>query len=210
MPPNVEVYGLQLPGRADRLAERPFTSVRELVPEISGSMTEVFGQAICFIWAQHGRDPCLRGGSLVATRYGKGARSPICLRPGAKIAEPALSIFQMNNRDFLAKVVELNGTPREVLDTPDLLSIVLPLLRADFKLVETYQFGACERLPCPITAIGGSEDEETQNGALEAWQAQTDSTFAMHVLAGDHFFIHSQEQALCRILHDTLAREDSA
>jgi medium-chain acyl-[acyl-carrier-protein] hydrolase len=112
----------------------------------------------------------------------------------------------MNDADFLAEIRKLNSTPEEVLGNPDLLQLVLPTLRADAELCETYQYVDGARLPCPIVAFAGTKDEEETVERMREWHVQTTGSFSLHALPGDHFFIHSSERQVIELLLRELQR----
>jgi medium-chain acyl-[acyl-carrier-protein] hydrolase len=101
----------------------------------------------------------------------------------------------------------LNGTPKAVLEQEELMQIMIPLLRADFAVGETYAYAPDtpeSLLSCPISAFGGLQDPEASRQELEAWGEQTSATFSLHMFAGDHFFLHSAESLLLKILSQQL------
>lgn len=97
----------------------------------------------------------------------------------------------------------LNGTPPEVFEYPELLEAALPFLRADFSVAETYAYQDEPPLATPITAFGGHEDT-IRSENLQAWRRQTSSTFELHMLPGDHFFINTSQNVLLEMLSHRL------
>lgn len=91
--------------------------------------------------------------------------------------------------EFASEVRKLNGTQEEFFEQPELMEMLLPLMRADFEMIETYQYYPEEPLACRITAYGGISDTEVTVESLKAWQQQTSSKFILRMLPGDHFFI---------------------
>jgi len=73
---------------------------------------------------------------------------------------------------------------------------MMPVLRADFALIQTYAYKPAAPLSCPITAFGGLQDESVSERQLHAWQAQTSAQFSMEMIEGDHFFIHASQKRL--------------
>jgi medium-chain acyl-[acyl-carrier-protein] hydrolase len=98
--------------------------------------------------------------------------------------------YNLPEPEFIESVLNLNGTPPEVLRNPELRQLVLPTLRADFTVCETYRFGGGSPLGCPITAFGGLRDRIARE-RLEAWREQTTSAFELRMFPGDHFFINT-------------------
>jgi len=113
-------------------------------------------------------------------------------------------IYTLPESSFLEKIRHLNGTPAEILDNPELLQVLLPILRADFALCETYHYLPEIPLPCAITAFGGLQDETILQQDLDAWKQQTQTTFRLHYFAGNHFFLHESQAALLNTLANEL------
>jgi surfactin synthase thioesterase subunit len=129
-------------------------------------------------------------------------------RRAPQIPDTGIQLHLMNDADFLAKIGELNGTPSEVLANSELLQLILPALRADSELCETYEYVDGPPLSCPITALAGKDDNEETQERLEGWRLQTSSLFSLYVFEGDHFFIHSNEQKILRLLRVKLCKNN--
>jgi medium-chain acyl-[acyl-carrier-protein] hydrolase len=85
------------------------------------------------------------------------------------------------------------------------MEVLLPMLRADFALGESYVYESETALKCGLTAIAGSSDRYVCRDDMEAWREQTAGGFSMVVLEGDHFFFHSAGQTLIERVYRTLA-----
>jgi medium-chain acyl-[acyl-carrier-protein] hydrolase len=98
--------------------------------------------------------------------------------------------------DLLRELRRLGGMPQQVFHEEDLIDLMLPTLRADFEVLETYSYEAEPPLGCPVSAFGGLEDGYAGREGLEAWRAQTSSRFSLRMFNGDHFFLQSGEGSL--------------
>jgi len=108
--------------------------------------------------------------------------------------------YQLPEAEFIQELRRLNGTPKEVLESSELMEIMMPLLRADFEAVETYEYQPGPLLDCAISAFGGSEDPDVSQADVEAWGEHTSSEFKCKIMAGDHFFLVPQQQSLLQEL----------
>jgi len=79
-------------------------------------------------------------------------------------------------------------------------------LRADFAIAETYRCSHAQPLSCPITVFGGLDDTLAAREDLEAWRIHTTGSFDLWQLPGDHFFIHTSDSLILRILSRELTR----
>jgi medium-chain acyl-[acyl-carrier-protein] hydrolase len=102
--------------------------------------------------------------------------------------------------EFLQELRDLNGTPAGVLNNPELLQLVSPLLRADFSICGTYIYQPEPPLNCPISVFGGIDDPNETGDRLQSWSLQTSSTFSLTLLPGDHFFLQTSQLILLKLL----------
>jgi medium-chain acyl-[acyl-carrier-protein] hydrolase len=212
LPPYVEVAGVQLPGRGRRILEPPVTRLRELIAMLGAGLQPELERPFVFYGHSLG---ALVSFELCRWLRRSGRPGPAHLfvsgRRAPQLASLRAPIHAAEESVFVAGVMELNGTPREALENRELRETMLPILRADFALGETYEYVDEAPLSCPITALGGTRDSDTGNGRLEAWRAQTAAGFASRRFEGDHFFIHSAKDdtlaALAHGLHRVALRQ---
>jgi surfactin synthase thioesterase subunit len=98
----------------------------------------------------------------------------------------------------------MNGTPESVLNEPELLRLLLPAIRADFRLCENYSLREGV-LDCPIRVFGGAHDDGVRERHLEGWRNFTSSDCTVRLLPGDHFFIHDSFRLMLRAIAVDLA-----
>jgi medium-chain acyl-[acyl-carrier-protein] hydrolase len=201
LPPGVEVCPVQLPGRGHRMNEPPFLSGDALVPALAEALSPyldkpfaIFGHSmgahISFELARHLRR---HAGLAPEHLFVSGRRAP-------QLPERGRIVYDLPDDELVEHLRHLNGTPREVLESPELMQLMLPLLRADFALCDTYAYADEPPLDCPVTAFGGLGDTDVPRVDVEAWAAQTTGAFSLRMLPGDHFFIHEQEASILHVL----------
>jgi surfactin synthase thioesterase subunit len=127
-------------------------------------------------------------------------------RRAPQISDDDPITYDLPEDEFRAELLRLKGTPVEVLEHAELMSFMLPLLRADFELIQTYQYSDDLPLHCPISVYGGLQDEDVPRELLLLWKRQTDAQFSLHMLPGDHFFLRSASRILLDLLRQELFR----
>ena len=131
----------------------------------------------------------------------------VSARRAPQLPAPTLPIHASSEPIFLEELRRLNGTPKAVLENAELMQLLLPTLRADFAISETYVYTASTfLLDCPITAFGGLQDQYSNYDSLEAWREQTSGTFLVQMLPGTHFFLNSAQPLLLQLLSQELHR----
>jgi medium-chain acyl-[acyl-carrier-protein] hydrolase len=113
------------------------------------------------------------------------------------------NLHHLPNDEFKKGILELGGTPREVLEHSELMELMLPVLRADFTAVETYRLVENEKLTTNITILNGKEDDMTLPEIVE-WKKHTVGTCHFYEFTGDHFFINNQKESICKIINYVL------
>ncbi|OUC11712.1 MAG: putative thioesterase [Alkalinema sp. CACIAM 70d] len=206
LPTTIEVCPIELPGRGLRLQEPAFDQLQPLVQAIGEALLPTLDRP--FILFGHSM------GGLICFEFARwlrrqGARSPIHLlisgRRAPQIAATMPLRYNLPEPEFLAALHRLNGTPQAILEHPELMKLLLPTLRADFSVVETSVYTPEPPLDCPITVFGGWDDPETSLVGLQAWRVQTQQSFRLELLPGDHFFLHSAQSQLLTLIRQILS-----
>ena len=115
----------------------------------------------------------------------------------------AKRVHDLPHDEFIAELRQKNGTPEAVLNSPELLALLLPAVRADFALVEAYQYRANIRLDVPIDVFAGQQDEVSAE-SLAPWLAETNASSKLHWFEGGHFFINNETDAVIDRLRQLL------
>lgn len=113
-------------------------------------------------------------------------------------------IYNLPEAEFVTRLRSLNGMSSEVVENSELMALLVPILRADFAVCETYVYQAGLPLPCPITALGGLADPYVDRTGLSAWREHTSGTFTLRMFPGDHFYLNTQQYPLLRVLAQDL------
>lgn len=205
LPLSVEVCPIELPGRGFRLRESPFTRLEPLIQAIAYPLLPYLDKPYAFFGHSMGGLISFELTRFLRREYGI---SPIHLFISARRAPqvPASHppIHKLSDSKFQDELRRLNGTPEAVLENAELMQLLLPTLRADFSVIETYTYATEPPLDCPIAVFGGLEDREVSYEELQAWREQTNGAFSLHMLPGNHFFMHSAQSLVLELLSQIL------
>jgi medium-chain acyl-[acyl-carrier-protein] hydrolase len=184
---------MQLPGRESRLREAPFIRMSDAVERVAEALERHLDLPFALFGHSMGAILCFELARLLRSRYGVG---PIHLfvsaRRAPQFSDPRPPLHRLPDARFIAEIDRrYNGLPREVLANTELMELLLPMLRADVQMIETYAYEPGFPLDCPITAFGGVEDSGLRIEDLEGWHAHTNSRFETKLFPGDHFFVQS-------------------
>jgi medium-chain acyl-[acyl-carrier-protein] hydrolase len=206
LPSTVGVYPVQLPGREERVGECGFTNIQSLIANLIPAVSKyldkpaaVFGHSM---------------GGLIAFEFARVLSSSLgvpvkhlfvsgCPGPNAPRRFP--TIYHLPDQELLRQVQQLEGISENVLNNPELTKLILPTLRADFELCETYQPCSSQTIDVPITVFGGIGDTRVPRIDLELWHKVTLRSCMIRMMPGNHFFIHAAAQSLLQAIAEVLA-----
>lgn len=204
---NAEICAVQLPGKGSRLNEAQYQSIDTLVEDLAEVLTPIIDKPYV-IWG-HSFGSRI-GFELI--RYFKEHKMPMPIHfiPAASRAPHELNtrnpIHGLSDEGFKIKLKEMGGTPDEIIEHDELMSILLPGLKADFKLAETHKVSTIEQLNVPVTLLGGTSDTIIPPDSLPNWQAHFCGDFELEMIEGDHFFIDKQFESVSKKLVDIIQR----
>jgi medium-chain acyl-[acyl-carrier-protein] hydrolase len=207
LPADVEVCLAHLPGRGTRLLDAPYTRLQPLVETIAREILPYTDKPFIFFGHSMGAIISFELARLLYTERGlwpvhlfvSGCRAP-------QIRTTDRRTYDWPEAGFVEDLRRLNGTPQEVLESPELMQLLMPSLRADFEVVQTYSYTAGQTLKCPVTVFGGLQDQEVSCEHLEGWREQTIGAVTFRLFPGDHFFIHSSQPLILQALAQDLER----
>jgi surfactin synthase thioesterase subunit len=207
----LDIKPVELPGRGARLLE-----------PLAADWEDLIGTLACEIAGDIRGPYALFGhsfGALVAFEIAHAVRERDLAMPGALIVSGAHAPSRRDNRRFeqlesddalRAELRRLNGTDAAALASTELMDLILPVLRADFRLCGQYHRRDRQPLALPVHVLAGTADETTPD-TLAAWRQETAAEFTLDYFDGDHFFIQSCEEpvlaTLCRYLERTQAAD---
>jgi surfactin synthase thioesterase subunit len=202
LPAEVQVCPIQLPGREERLSETPVTRVPLLVASVAEALTPhldlpyvLFGHSLGALLAfELARE--LRRRELPGPKhlFVSAARAP-------HLSPREHAIHDLPETEFIAELCRRYGSmPTAVLQSAELMALLLPILRADLALLETYQHGVEPPLACPIGALTGTEDPHVRREEVAAWREHTAGGFTLQLLPGGHLYLKDDPTAVPRAL----------
>ncbi|CAL9339834.1 thioesterase II family protein [Streptomyces sp. enrichment culture] len=192
-PPEVELVGIQYPGREDRFDDPASTGMGELVTAVADAVLPLLDRP----YALFGHSM----GSAVAWELAheldrRGVPGPRRLFASGRAAPGTAVTGQLHRQDddvLCAELARLGGTSREVLDDPGLRPLVLTAVRHDYRIIETHRPDRRPPLSCPIHVLTGDADpelgaERSREGA-GGWADLTTARTEVRVFPGDHFYL---------------------
>jgi medium-chain acyl-[acyl-carrier-protein] hydrolase len=107
-------------------------------------------------------------------------------------------LHDLSDKDLLRALARLNGAPAEVLADGEVMRLLLPVVRADLRLAEQWEFTPAEPLSVPVSLLSGRADPLAPAAEMAGWRAHFTGETVVREYDGDHFFIHGQRDVLLR------------
>lgn len=195
LPGYIEPVAAVLPGREARFTEEPYCQMAAVITHLADALPPWLGTRFAFFGYSMGARIAL---ALTQELLSRDLPGPDALFVGGSPG-PALAVdvpgWKDSDDDLAAHLRALGGVPPEVAAEPELLSLMLPTVRADLTVVATWPY---RRYPvrAPIQAFAGTEDSYASPARMKAWAAETASWFRLNTMPGGHFFIHATTQQL--------------
>ena len=206
---QAEVFAAQLPGRGKRFNETPATVLQTLIESLMQAIIPLMDKPCVFFGHSMGAilayELCLKLHSENKTLPSILMLSA-CNPPHFK-TEKSTPLHTLPSAQFWQAVHQINGTPNEVFKNTELLELVEPALRADFKIAgDWHQQNKSHQpiLPIPIKLFGGLKDKSISKENLSAWRDYSVNTAPPQFLKGDHFFINDAESGLLPLISTSL------
>ncbi|MEM1256293.1 MAG: alpha/beta fold hydrolase [Cyanobacteria bacterium P01_H01_bin.21] len=189
LPDIVELSAIELPGRGKRMAEPALNRVSSIVENLGPELLPYLN--IPYACFGHSL------GALVAFEICRWLQNTTHISPfhlwvsasqAPHLPTTKSPMHTLPDADFINELKRYKGTPTSILNNAEMMTFVLPILRADFTVLETYQYQPSEPLNCPITGFWGQQDPIVSQSEVAAWHIHT-RDFSLEAIDGDHFFM---------------------
>lgn len=193
LPDHIEIMAFQLPGRENRLLEPAIDDLDKLVDHSVSVIAEYQDKPFALFGHSLGAKVAFEvTRKLHQHRYPDPLHLFVAGQAAPHLPLKRRPFHKLPDQQFIQSIIkQYNAVPKPVLENPELLALVMPALRGDFRMNDQYTYSKKPPLDCPITAFGGEKDPEVTQDGLQAWRSETTAQFSTRLFPGDHFFINS-------------------
>lgn len=206
--PAIEICAIQLPGRGKRFLDPLINSIPELIAELAPVVSEnsdlpfsFFGHSLGGLIAY---ELCHY---LVERKLKQPSQLFVSGCDAPRYRSKDKNIHTLPHEEFVASLKKYNGTPSEIFSYPELLNTLLPTIRSDFFMAETYSYTSRNRLLLPINVFAGLQDDYDSPEQVTGWKEETSNACDIQWFKGDHFFINTATDQVIEQINRKLIKE---
>lgn len=207
LPPGVELLAAQMPGREARIMEPALRDMDPVLEHLVSAIEPLLDRPFAFYGHSLG---ALVAYELVVLLRSRGLPMPAHLflsgRRAPSIPIGRRSFHDLPDDELIDEIRAMSGTSEGVLQNDELMTLMLPTLRADFAVHDRYRYSRCAALDVPLSIFGGLDDIATTTENLSAWAGMTSRGAQLSLFRGGHFFIDETRDEVLAAISRTLGR----
>ncbi|MGW6741894.1 thioesterase II family protein [Streptomyces sp. NPDC055025] len=199
-----EVFSVQYPGRQDRRRETSPDDIGTMADQVYAALrrqlhtrpTTFFGHSMGATLAFEVARRFEADGGELSRLFASGRRAPSRHRDE--------NVHRLGDEGIVAELKRLSGTNSELLGDEEILRLILPAIRSDYRAIETYRCEPGAVVRAPVSVLTGDSDPKTTLDEAEDWRGHTTGAFELKVFPGGHFFLSAQAPAVIAVLRKHL------
>ncbi|MFD6246639.1 thioesterase II family protein [Streptomyces roseolus] len=202
--PAFDVVAVQYPGRQDRRLEEPIDDIGRLADAVAREIVPHLDRPYAFFGHSMGAVLAYETARRLA---GRDLPAPVRLfLSGRGAPTPFRNPLDRMDDDeaVIAAIRRLGGTGSQVLEDPEIMAMVMPSLRADYRAIGSYAWTEGPRLSMPFTVLVGDSDPVVTTDRAAAWREHTEARTDVRIFPGGHFYLDGRTADVARVVHSAL------
>ena len=192
------VYFVQLPGREYRIEEQAYDNWELLLDDLTEALVPYLDKP--FVFFGHSMGAIISYELTYRLKKRGFAPKHLYLSSLASPNSPRDNYSKLPDKELMEKLMDLGGTDKESSLNSKLMAMILPTLRKDLHLCDTYRCSIKEKIDVPVTMLGGDKDLVVNPDDLLEWKEFFSGPFELHIFEGNHFYFRNQFSDLALIL----------
>lgn len=204
---NCEIMPIILKGREKRVNEGFYKNVDEAAIDIKEQIISqlndhedfaIFGHSMGALLAYEVYYKLADENKFPKIIFLSARRTPsLILKPEAKISG-------LPFKEIKQKLLEHGGMSENFFEIPELIRLFMPVIRADYKIMEEYHFVQHEKkVGCKVVILGGNQDDISQTELIR-WNDLLEYKSSIHMVDGNHFFVVNRMSEVLKVINEEL------
>ncbi|PUA30015.1 MAG: hypothetical protein B0W54_05645 [Cellvibrio sp. 79] len=196
---SIEVVAVQYPGRSERFMEPPIDNCTAMAKAIAADINAGADKPFALLGYS-------MGGAIAYETLRYLDQTPLALFLCAS-RPPQINRKQRHVYDdaqLVEEIKTLGGIDERLLQDPEMRALIIAMMRADFKLLDTYH-AQPQDLTCPTHIIYGANDPHVPSHTAKRWGELCQGNVFYHEVNGEHFFMRSHRDELLNYITQHLA-----
>lgn len=201
----VDLVAVCYPGRQDRFDEPCITDMATMADRVATVLASLAGRPLAVFGHSMGAAVGYEAARLLRARHGIRLAHLFVSGMVPPHRVPEGSCHREGDDALVADILEQGGTDARMLVHEELREILLPAVRADYRLMETYpRVAGDEVLDTPITVYHGRRDADAAPAIMREWQRYTRTPTESRSFPGGHHYLQDAEETLVADVEDRL------
>jgi surfactin synthase thioesterase subunit len=205
-PESVEFVAVQLPGRESRRAEPLYTRMAPLIDSLERWISPLLDIPVVLFGYSMGAVVAYELTLRISCAHRAPAHLIVAARKPPHLVKPRAEETMSSAEEIMRKLRKLGGVAPQLLVSDVFEQQYLPVLQADFCVVDNFHREWPQVVPSPLLALAGARDPDLSLEQVRAWSATAGRGFDMHVLDDGHFFLHSMHERVLELVNGVLAQ----
>ncbi len=202
-PDGCDILAVQTPGRENRIDEPVAESLDDLADQVVAQLLPLFDRPVV-MWGHS-------YGGIVASEVIRRLRERHYREPVHYVVSGTLPphlVHLLQKRDTLLKAMVADNSPEYLIslsryvDDPEFIKSILPLMRRDYPLLQSFRYLPHVPVSYPITAFAARQDDMVYSDEIREWAQHTCGGFELIEVDGDHWFLNRNRELIVATLQD--------
>lgn len=211
VPDHLEICALKLPGRGKRIDEPLESNINRIADEAAKELKQmtdlpyyIFGHSMGALLAYEIVLRCMESGSRLPNKMIVSAMKPPYILARQNADDLVVKLYKLDDKEFKQNIIDMGGIEPIILEHDSFLNIILPKIRNDLKLCETYGNKNIIKLPVDLDIYHARDDHMVSTEQIQLWKDYTTKEACVHYFEGGHFYYQERKSEFLKVLSTSL------